>query len=407
MGDCGSMPLGLALAGLALMSTRSLGSNVFLALLVPVAILGLPIFDTSLVTIARRLHGRPVGMGGRDHLSHRLVALGLSERGAVLVLYGLAAGLGVLGLLAFYLGFWTTLATGALVAVGVTLFGVFLGQVRIYSEQALEHPLGADSRWWPALRPDLWWRPEIAAMALDVLLIAIAYLLAYLLKYEGDLSGYFLQQFAESLPYLVAIKLGVLAVSGVYRTMWRYFSTTDAFVLAMASLAGSATSVVAVLLATGFHQYSRSVFVIDWLLLTALLVGTRISFSLLGDWFARLPRAESTRVLIIGADDRGDLVLRTILRDPSYRAVGFLDADPGKHQRRLRGVPILGTPRDILAVAVATGAHEVVIATPLPPGQEQSRFSYLCHELGIESREAAAFLRQHLPDGQSVLGAEV
>ena len=82
MGDCGSMTFGFALSGLALMSARGAASDLFLAVLVPIAILGLPIFDTTLVTIVRRLNGRPVTLGGRDHLSHRLVALGLSERGA-------------------------------------------------------------------------------------------------------------------------------------------------------------------------------------------------------------------------------------------------------------------------------------------------------------------------------------
>jgi len=238
-----------------------------------------------------------------------------------------------------------------------------------------------------------------------VVLIACAYLLAYLLKFEGNLSGPFLQQFAQSLPYLVAIKLTVLLASGVYRAMWRYFSTADVLLIAVASAAGTGVTVAVAAVLWGFAPYSRSVFVIDWLLLTTLLIGSRMSFSLLSDWFAGLAHADTTRVLILGADDHGDLVLRSILRDPAYRAVGFLDTDPAKQHRRMRGVPILGTPRDILAVATATGAHEVIVATPLSRRQEQDRFVHLCHELGVEYRDAAAFLRQHLPEGQPVLGA--
>src|SRR3954453_13838153 len=239
-------------------------------------------------------------------------------------------------------------------------------------------------------------------MLLDLVLIAVSYLLAYLLKFEGNLSGVFLQQFAASLPFLVALKLVVLMASGAYRSMWRYFSSSDAFHLAVASAGGSVVSVVAVALVTGFASYSRSVFVIDWLLFTALVIGSRISFALLTDWFARLPRADSTRVLIVGADDLGELVLRSVQRDPAYRAVGFLDNSPLKQQRRMRGVPVLGSARDILAVAVATGAHEVVIATPLPSGLEHDRFVYLCHELGVECRDATMFLSQRLPYDQPV-----
>ena len=347
---------------------------------------------------------RSVTLGGRDHLSHRLVALGLSERGAVLVLYTMSGALGALGLAAIHLGFWTALAVGALAVVGIVLFGVFLGQVRVYSEPA-ERDLPTSATGWERYgRVEDWFGPEAAAMALDIVLVGVAYLLAYLLKFEGNLSGPFLQRFAASLPFLVALKLCVLMASGAYRTMWRYFSTSDAFRLAVASAVGSILSVAAVAAVLGFAPYSRSAFVIDWLLFSVLLIGTRISFSLLTDWFARLPRADTTRVLIVGADDRGELVLRSMQRDPAYRAVGFLDSAPGKQQRRLRGVPVLGTPRDIFDVAVSTGAHEVIVATPLASSQEHDRFNYLCHELGVECRDAAMFLlRQHLPERQRVI----
>ncbi|MBA2356412.1 MAG: undecaprenyl/decaprenyl-phosphate alpha-N-acetylglucosaminyl 1-phosphate transferase, partial [Acidobacteria bacterium] len=90
MGDAGSMFLGFAVAGTSLVGdwpySRATSATVFLPLLLTVV----PLFDATFVTVARTLAGRPVYMGGRDHTSHRLVALGLSERSAVLVLYLLA-----------------------------------------------------------------------------------------------------------------------------------------------------------------------------------------------------------------------------------------------------------------------------------------------------------------------------
>jgi len=387
MGDSGALTLGFVLAGLALMGSRGLASDLFFALLVPLTILGLPIFDTALVTIARRLHGRPIVHGGRDHLSHRLVALGLSERGAVLVLYGLCAAFGLLGLAARALGHWVTLALAALGVVGIVVFGVYLGQVRVYAEEP--RPRGWMRRWA---------HPELGVLALDAVLIMVAYLLAYLLKFEGNLEGPFLVQFQASLPYLLFVKLVVLLASGAYRALWRYFTMADAFHLALAGFGGSAIMFAAVWAVTQWVGYSRSVFVIDWLLCTMLLVGTRMFYAWLAERFARVPRAESTRVLILGADDHGDLVLRALGRTPSYQAVGFLDPAPEKRRRRLRGLPILGTPRDLLAVTLATGAHEVVIATPLPPGPERDRFVRLCQELGLVYRDAATFLREQWPD---------
>src|SRR5205823_9232519 len=106
MGDSGSMYLGFTLSGITLLGSREMASDIFFVLLVPAAMMGLPIFDTTLVTIVRTLEGRPLSQGGRDHLSHRLVAVGLSERQAVLVLYVMAASFGSLGLIARAAGVW-------------------------------------------------------------------------------------------------------------------------------------------------------------------------------------------------------------------------------------------------------------------------------------------------------------
>src|SRR2546428_2490738 len=100
MGDAGSMLCGYLLAAAALLHTASGAANVGLALLAPLALLALPIFDTALVTTSRRLVGLPISQGGRDHTSHRLAALGLSDRGVVLLLYAIAAVLAGVALVA-------------------------------------------------------------------------------------------------------------------------------------------------------------------------------------------------------------------------------------------------------------------------------------------------------------------
>src|SRR2546426_1570882 len=99
MGDSGSMFIGFFLASAALVNVsggrlRSLAS----VLAVPILALFIPIFDTTFVTILRKLSGRAASQGGRDHTSHRLVALGMSERRAVWMLYGLAALSGFLAI---------------------------------------------------------------------------------------------------------------------------------------------------------------------------------------------------------------------------------------------------------------------------------------------------------------------
>ena len=133
MGDAGSLSLGFALAGLALRAPLE-GGFWLTQLLVPAFVLGIPLFDTALVWVSRRAARRPFLQGGKDHTTHRLVALGLSPRRTVLVLYGVAAALGGVGIAVarggFSSGVLWVVAGGAL----AVLAGVFLGDVAVYQD---------------------------------------------------------------------------------------------------------------------------------------------------------------------------------------------------------------------------------------------------------------------------------
>jgi UDP-GlcNAc:undecaprenyl-phosphate GlcNAc-1-phosphate transferase len=139
MGDAGSLFLGYMLAALALKLTLSpitpalsqvaqqLGYPVgagahAVALLAPVVVLGLPIFDTTLVTISRLRRGVPVSRGGRDHTSHRLVAAGLTHREAVMTLYLASCALGGISIVLTH----ATISEGLVVLVVLLLVAVAL-----------------------------------------------------------------------------------------------------------------------------------------------------------------------------------------------------------------------------------------------------------------------------------------
>jgi len=136
MGDMGSMVLGFLLAVLAIkLDFRVPAERQIVTWMVPVVVLGLPIFDTTLVTVTRLLEGRSPMVGGKDHTSHRLVSLGLSQRAAVLVLYGVCI---VLGFTAVQLSRATIeegLAIGAALGVAALAAFVFLHRVYQRSQQ--------------------------------------------------------------------------------------------------------------------------------------------------------------------------------------------------------------------------------------------------------------------------------
>jgi UDP-GlcNAc:undecaprenyl-phosphate GlcNAc-1-phosphate transferase len=135
MGDGGAMFLGFLMATLGL-KIRPEGSHFPATWLVPVLILGVPIFDTTLVSISRARRGLlPFTSPGKDHAAHRLSNMGLGQRGAVLSLYGLAVIFGGLGVLAPFLSLTleSTLA-GILVVAG--LIAILLLESAPYERQA-------------------------------------------------------------------------------------------------------------------------------------------------------------------------------------------------------------------------------------------------------------------------------
>jgi UDP-GlcNAc:undecaprenyl-phosphate/decaprenyl-phosphate GlcNAc-1-phosphate transferase len=98
MGDMGSLVLGFVLATLGI--KLEFGAQpLSITWMVPILVLALPVFDINLVIITRLLEGRSIGQGGKDHTSHRLMALGLSQRQTLFVLYGFCLLYGGLGYL--------------------------------------------------------------------------------------------------------------------------------------------------------------------------------------------------------------------------------------------------------------------------------------------------------------------
>jgi UDP-GlcNAc:undecaprenyl-phosphate/decaprenyl-phosphate GlcNAc-1-phosphate transferase len=404
MGDSGSMYLGFTLSGITLLGTHEMASDVFFVLLVPVAMLGLPIMDTTLVTIVRTLEGRPLSQGGRDHLSHRLVAVGLSERQAVLVLYVLAVSFGSLGLVARVMGVWLSLLLAGVYLVIAVLFGAFLAQVRLVNPvQFAEQSEALTNR--PVVNGMIMFKRELGEAALDFVLVCVAYLGAFVLHYGfpnpaapgPDPYKEIPVMMSASLALVLLVKMCLLLAFQAYRGMWRYLGISDLLTLAKVTMIASAVIIVALPIIIRDPIIPRSVLVIDFLLFTFLLIGSRVLFAALNDMFIRLQSRWQPHVLIIGAGDAGELVLRTILRarPAAYRPIGFLDPDPATRNRTLHSVRVLGTTDDLAAIA---GQHDIdLVVVALAPiyAELAERLRERCEALGVPALAAANFVQMH------------
>lgn len=404
MGDSGSMYLGFTLSGITLLGTHEMASDVFFVLLVPVAMMGLPIMDTTLVTIVRTLEGRPLSQGGRDHLSHRLVAVGLSERQAVLVLYVLAASFGSLGLIARVMGVWLSLLLAGVYLAIAVLFGAFLAQVRLYNPVEFAER-SATLRNRPVVNGMIMFKRELGEASLDFVLVCVAYLGSFVLHYGFPNPAFpgpdpykeIPAMLSASLPLVLLVKMCLLLAFRAYRGMWRYLGIADLMTLAKVTILASAIIVGALPIIVRTPIIPRSVLVIDFLLFTCLLIGSRVTFAALNDMFIQLQSRWQPHVLIVGAGDVGELVLRTMLRlrPAAYRPVGFLDPDPSTRNRTLHSVRVLGTPDDLAAVA---GQHDVdLVVLALAPiyADLAERMRAHCESLGLPALMAANFVQMH------------
>jgi UDP-GlcNAc:undecaprenyl-phosphate GlcNAc-1-phosphate transferase len=388
MGDCGSLFLGFFLGGSSLVNNQiGARKNVVAVLSIPVLLLLLPILDTTLVTITRRYHGRAVSQGGRDHTSHRLVAIGMSERRATLTLWSIAAAAGGLAVLVN-----TLPAALALALVGVFLFGltflmVFLGRVKVYERVQSESE--ARGR---ALLPtlaDFSYKRRVFETMNDLALILLCYYGAFLLRFDGQQTDLMIAQFLKSVPVVVVAQLAVFLATGLYRGVWRYTGMDDLTKIVRSVGTAMVLSTVAVLFFFRFEGLSRAVMVIDGILLLIGVAGSRVSFRLLRTWLVRRRPSSGRRVLIYGAGDGGELLVRELQNNPALNmvAVGFVDDDPQKTGRMIHGVPVVGLGADVGKLLPTLHVEEVVFSTSKVESERWDLIARTCKEQGLGCRK--------------------
>lgn len=388
MGDSGSMFIGFFLASAALINVPGGRTRSFVpVLVVPILVLFIPIFDTTFVTILRKLSGRAASQGGRDHTSHRLVALGLSEKRAVLMLYLLAAVSGLLAIMVRQLKPDVGLALLAIFTVGLTLLGVYLARARGYNEEdqvlvARDNPLFA-------FLVDFSYKRRIFEVLLDVILIVLAYWSAYAIKFEPFSNSPAWKLFLRTLPVLVVVRLAAFLVLGVYRGIWRYTSMDDLMTFAKAVVAGSIVSMTIVLFKFRFQGFSRAVFVIDALVMLLLLAGSRIAFRFFGKVIPAVSGPDGRRVLIYGAGDAGELLLRELLnnRELRYAPVGFIDDDQNKHGKLIHGFRVFGGNGSLTKIINEQQVEQVLISTPRISAERIAEIWSECDACNIELRK--------------------
>ncbi|MEO8381356.1 MAG: hypothetical protein ABI779_16980 [Acidobacteriota bacterium] len=392
MGDCGSMFVGFFLASAALLASEAGGGrsrSVVAVLAVPVLVLCIPIFDTTFVTLMRKMAGRAASQGGRDHTSHRLVALGLSERHAVWMMYAFAVLGGILSIAVRRVNFDVSIAAIAGFAIVLGLLGVYLGRVRVYGDEEIS---AAQRRPLVSFLIDLSYKRRIFEVGLDVALIVLAQYSAHALLFgpvRADSQDWSL--FLKALPAIVFIKLGTFLAVGVYRGLWRYAGMADGLLLAKAVAVGSAGSLLLVVFAFRFDGFSRSVFILDGLMLLLFMLGSRFAFRLLRKLFPAPNARTARRVVIYGAGDAGELLWRELTNNAEmgYVPIGFVDDDVRKAGKVLHGLPVHSGREPLAQICRKLNAQEVFLSTSSLAPLKVHGIIAQCESIGVPVKRMA------------------
>ncbi len=390
MGDCGSMFVGFFLASSVLLTqVGGRSRSVVSVLAVPALILFVPIFDTTFVTLLRKIWGRKASQGGRDHTSHRLVALGLSERSAVLLLYGLALAAGILSLMLSRLQPVQSLALIAGFTVVLTIIGVYLAKVKVYEEQEAE--LAFKNKAVFGFLLNLSHKRRVFEVILDALFISIAYYTAYNLlfgKFE-ETSNWML--FIKTLPILIVVKLFAFLLVGVYRGIWRYTSIDDFVTFAKGIALGTVLSILAILVLYRFENFSRAVFVLDALLLFFALCGSRMAFRLFRQLLPMPISKAGHKVLIYGAGDGGEMILRELKNNPewNYTPVGFVDDDPLKKDKIIHGLRVFGGNGSLKTICRENDVQEILLSFRRISPEKLKEVRTICEDVNVSLKRAS------------------
>jgi FlaA1/EpsC-like NDP-sugar epimerase len=253
---------------------------------------------------------------------------------------------------------------------------------------------------------------SLAQLAVDGVLVALAYYLAFQLRFDNGPTGHYAELRERTIWWVLAGSLVVLVCSRVYLRRWRYSSQRDYEAVARAVVVIVLLTVVGIEALRPVQHYTvrptvhgikevptgavglpNGVIVLFGLLCLLFLIGVRVLARMV---YERRPlvalrvggRAER-RVLIVGAGDGGRLVLREIARNRGLglSPVGFLDDDPGKRGLRIDGVRVRGdTQADLVRVLEEAEPDEVLIAIPSAPGSTRARVVRECRARGISVR---------------------
>lgn len=235
-------------------------------------------------------------------------------------------------------------------------------------------------------------RYTLLAVVHDIAVVAVAWLLSYLLRFNFELPANLQGELVQSLLWVVPLQGSIFWYFKLYSGIWRYASVADLRRIFIAVLA-TAIAIPVVLTIFKFNiLVPRSVLVIDPLLLILFMGGSRLVYRLwkenrlYGDF-----QMYGEPILVMGAGEAALALSKELHHSKTWHLVGFLDDEPLKHRRMLNGIKVLGPLCDLKYWVEKTGARQVVIAMPSASHQVRKNAMELANAAGVKVLTVPAF----------------
>jgi UDP-GlcNAc:undecaprenyl-phosphate GlcNAc-1-phosphate transferase len=224
---------------------------------------------------------------------------------------------------------------------------------------------------------------------LDMSLVSIAWYSAWSLRFGPfDPTDPNFLMMVKTLPIVVALKIGVFLMSGVYRGLWRYTSLSDLLGIGRAAVVASVGTAVAIVLTYRAFGFSRGVLLLDLLFMLVLMTATRSAFRVARRLLPNPRNVEGRPVLIYGAGDAGELLLRELLNNAElgYVPAGFVDDDPKKAGKLIHGLHVYDA-ESLRDVCEKLAVQEVIISTSSLWPARRERAIQECDAIGLPLRQ--------------------
>ncbi|MBX3260955.1 MAG: polysaccharide biosynthesis protein [Labilithrix sp.] len=228
-------------------------------------------------------------------------------------------------------------------------------------------------------------------VAFHGVLWTLALVFAVLLRFDFEIPG----AYRVIIPKLLAISLAIRVLVhwrvGLFHGLWRYSGSRDLRLIILAATVSS----VSYASAWAFLQsytFPRSIFVLDWAFSILIVGGMRFLIRTVREVTIQntLPNdgAPRRRLLVIGAGDAGEMLMREIVRiyGRRYEPLGFLDDNPSKHGEHIHGARVLGPIDRVVEIAQSTKIDEIILAIPSLRGREMRRIVEICRPVGAQIR---------------------